>query len=80
MAVVIHDVFANLLVRRFILDIENHWSNLLATVNFFSFARAKMRAIPTVQVALCDLLGRYTGQPIYLLLGGHSGDHFLVFE
>ena len=77
-AAVIHDVFANLLVGRSVFDIESHWSNMFATVNFFGFAGAEMRAISTVDVALWDLLGQYTGQPIYNLLGGRSRDRIPI--
>ena len=77
-AAVIHDVFANLLVGRSVFDIESHWSNMFATVNFFGFAGAKMRAISTVDVALWGLLGQYAGQPIYNLLGGRSRDRIPI--
>ena len=80
MAAVIHDVFANLLVGRSVFDIESHWSNMFATVNFFGFAGAEMRAISTVEVALWDLLGQYTGQPIYNLLGGRSRDRIPIYN
>ena len=79
-AAVIHDVFANLQVGRSVFDIESHWSNMFATVNFFGFAGAKMRAISTVDVAQWDLLGQYTGQPIYNLLGGGSRDRILILN
>ena len=80
MAAVINDVFANLLVGRSDFDIESHWSNMFATVNFFGFAGAEMRAISTVDVALWDLLGQYTGQPIYNLLGGRSRDRIPIYN
>ena len=39
-----------------------------------------MRAISTVDVALWDLLGQYTGQPIYNLLGGRSRDRIPIYN
>ena len=69
-AAIIHDVLANLLIGQSAFDIENHWANMFATVNFFGFAGAETRAISAVDIALWDLLGQYTGQPIYNLLGG----------
>src|SRR5438034_11252067 len=68
-AAIIHDVLATLLVGQSAFDIENHWANMFATVNFFGFAGAETRAISAVDIALWDLLGQYTGQPIYNLLG-----------
>jgi galactonate dehydratase len=79
-AAVIHDVFANLLLGREVFDIENHWNNMFSTVNFFGFAGAEMRAISAVDVALWDLLGQYTNQPIYNLLGGRNRDRILIYN
>jgi L-alanine-DL-glutamate epimerase-like enolase superfamily enzyme len=77
---IIHDVFANLLLGRSALDIENHWNNLFSTVNFFGFAGAEMRAISAVDIALWDLVGQYTGQPIYNLLGGRNRERVPVYN
>ena len=40
----------------------------------------KMRAISAVDVALWDILWQYTGQPIYILLGGRNRDGMLTLE
>ncbi|HEV3255869.1 MAG TPA: mandelate racemase/muconate lactonizing enzyme family protein [Gemmataceae bacterium] len=77
---IIHDAFATLLIGRSVFDIENHWSNLFSLVNFSGFAGAEMRAISAIDVALWDLLGQYTGQPIYNLLGGRSRDRIAVYN
>ena len=79
-AAIIHDVLANLLVGQSAFDIENHWANMFATVNFFGFAGAETRAISAVDIALWDLLGQYTGQPIYNLLGGRARDRIAVYN
>jgi len=79
-AAIIHDVFSKLLLGREVFDIESHWTNLYSTVSFFGFAGAEMRAISAVDVALWDLLGQYTGQPIYNLLGGRSRDRIPVYN
>jgi galactonate dehydratase len=76
----IHDVFANLLLGRSAFDIENHWNNMFSTVNFFGFAGTEARAISAVDVALWDLLGQYTGQPIYNLLGGRNRDRVPIYN
>jgi len=77
---IIHDVFADLLVGRDPLDIENHWNNLFSLVNFCGFAGAEMRAISAIDVALWDLAGQYTGQPIYNLLGGRNRESISVYN
>src|SRR5579864_3200872 len=76
----IHDVFATLLLNRSPLDVENHWNNMFSTVNFFGFAGTEMRAISAVDVALWDILGQHTGQPIYTLLGGRNRDRIQVYN
>ncbi len=79
-AAMIHDVFSKLLLGREIFDIESHWNNMYSTVSFFGFAGAEMRAISAVDIALWDLLGQYTGQPIYNLLGGRSRDRIPIYN
>ncbi len=76
----IHDVFANLLLGRSAFDIESHWNNMFSTVNFFGFAGTETRAISAIDVALWDLLGQHTGQPIYNLLGGRSRDRIAIYN
>ena len=76
----IHDVFASLLLGRSPLDIENHWNNMMGTVNFFGFGGSEMRAISAVDVALWDILGQYSGQPIYTLLGGRNRDRIMIYN
>jgi L-alanine-DL-glutamate epimerase-like enolase superfamily enzyme len=79
-AAIIHDVLSNLLIGQSVFDIERHWANMFATVNFFGFAGAEMRAMSAVDIALWDLLGQYTGQPIYNLLGGRVRERVLVYN
>jgi galactonate dehydratase len=76
----IHDVFAPLLLGDNPLDIERLWHNMMGTVNFFGFAGSEMRAISAVDVALWDILGQHTGQPIYTLLGGRSRERIMIYN
>jgi L-alanine-DL-glutamate epimerase-like enolase superfamily enzyme len=77
---VIHDVLANLLLGRSAFDIENHWNNMFSTVNFFGYGGTETRAISAIDVALWDLLGQYTEQPIYHLLGGRNRDRIQIYN
>lgn len=76
----VHDTFASVLLGRSAFDIENLWQSLFATVNFFGYAGSELRAISAVDVALWDILGQYTGQPIYNLLGGRSRDRIPIYN
>ncbi len=79
-AAIIHDVYAPLLIGRDPRDIENHWQNLFALVNFCGPMGAEMRAISAVDVALWDLLGQIAGLPIHTLLGGRSRDRIQLYN
>jgi galactonate dehydratase len=76
----IHDVLGTLLLGRPAGEIESHWNNMFSTVNFFGFAGSEMRAISAVDMALWDLLGQHTAQPIYALLGGRTRDRIPVYN
>lgn len=77
---VIHDLLAPLLLGRDPADIENHWNNLFSLVNFCGFAGAEMRALSAIDVALWDVMGQYTKQPIYNLLGGRNRESVAVYN
>lgn len=77
---IVHDSFARLLIGRNPLDIENHWNNLFSLASFFGFAGAEMRAISALDIALWDLAGQYSGQPIYNLLGGRNRERIPVYN
>ena len=50
---------------------DMHWKNLYGYLGFRSTG-AEMRAVSAVDIALTDLWGRLTGQPVYDVLGGRS--------
>jgi L-alanine-DL-glutamate epimerase-like enolase superfamily enzyme len=77
---VIHDFAAPLLLGQSAFDRERHWQNLFAYANFFGFAGAEMRAVSALDIALWDLVGQYTSQPIYNLLGGRCRDSIRVYN
>ncbi len=77
---VIHDFAAPLLLGQSAFDRERHWQNLFSYANFFGYAGAEMRAVSALDIALWDLLGQYTGQPIYNLLGGRCRESIRVYN
>jgi L-alanine-DL-glutamate epimerase-like enolase superfamily enzyme len=79
-AAVIHEAFAPLLLERDPLNLENHWNNMFALVNFCGFAGAEMRALSALDIALWDLAGQHLAQPIYNLLGGRSRDRIPIYN
>lgn len=77
---VIHDFAAPLLLGQSAFDRERHWQNLFSYANFFGYAGAEMRALSALDIALWDLLGQYTGQPIYNLLGGRCRESIRIYN
>jgi len=77
---VIHDFAAPLLLGQSAFDRERHWQALFSYANFFGFAGAELRAVSAVDLALWDLLGKHTGQPVLRLLGGQTRDTIRVYN
>jgi galactonate dehydratase len=77
---VIHDFAAPLLLGQSVFDRERHWQNLFSSANFFGYAGAEMRAVSALDIALWDLMGQSTGQPIYNLMGGRCRESIPVYN
>ena len=77
---VIHDFAAPLLLGQSAFDRERHWQALFSHANFFGYAGAEMRAISALDLALWDLLGRATGQPVMNLLGGQTREEIRIYN
>ncbi|MDA0323772.1 MAG: mandelate racemase/muconate lactonizing enzyme family protein [Verrucomicrobia bacterium] len=77
---VIHDFAAPLLLGQSAFDRERHWQALFSYANFFGHAGAEMRAVSALDLALWDLLGQHTGQPVLNLLGGQTRDSIRVYN
>ena len=69
-AALIHDWMADRLLGADALAIESHWRFFYERFANFGIGGAEMRAISAVDLALWDILGKITNQPIYRLLGG----------
>ena len=77
---VIHDFAAPLLLGQSAFDRERLWQALFSYANFFGYAGAEMRAVSAVDLALWDLLGRYTNLPVLKLLGGQTRDSIRIYN
>lgn len=77
---VIHDFAAQMLLGQSAFDRERHWQALFSHANFFGFAGAEMRAASALDLALWDLLGKHTGQPVLRLLGGQTHETIRVYN
>ena len=77
---IIHDFAAPLLLGQSAFDRERHWQTLFSYANFFGHAGAEMRAISAIDIALWDLMGKHTGQPVLQLLGGQTRDSIRVYN
>ena len=77
---VIHDVIAAFLLNRADCSPESIWDQVFSYCNFFGHAGAEMRALSAVDIALWDLLGQKTGEPIYQLLGGKLRDTIPIYN
>jgi L-alanine-DL-glutamate epimerase-like enolase superfamily enzyme len=53
---------------------------MFLAVSYSGWGAAEMRAISAVDIALWDLLGKATGQPIYKLLGGASRESIRIYN
>jgi galactonate dehydratase len=77
---VIHDLIADFILGRSECEIESIWDQVFSYCNFFGYAGAEMRAVSAIDIALWDLLGQRTGQPIYNLLGGKVRESIPIYN
>lgn len=75
----IHETIAPYLLGKDPLLIEAHWKHLYGYLGFRSTG-AEMRALSAVDIALWDLWGQSTGQPIHQLLGGKVRDKIRTYN
>lgn len=75
----VHENAAPMLLGADPLTIERHWQNLVGFVGSRSTG-VENRGRSALDIALWDLLGQVTGQPIYQLLGGPMRDGIRVYN
>jgi galactonate dehydratase len=76
----LHETVAPLLLGKPALQIDRHARTLQNGYLGFSGTGAEMRAASAVDIALWDLLGQATGQPVWQCLGGLSHDRVRIYN
>jgi L-alanine-DL-glutamate epimerase-like enolase superfamily enzyme len=66
----VHGMMAELLIGEDPRRIDWHWHRLYRALAYHGIGGAELRALSAVEIALWDLLGRLTEQPVYQVLGG----------
>lgn len=79
-AAVIHDWMARRLLGADATAIESHWRFLFDRALAFGGLGAELRALSAIDLALWDLLGQLTRQPVWRLLGGPVRDAVPVYN
>ncbi|WP_180994267.1 mandelate racemase/muconate lactonizing enzyme family protein [Bacillus sp. Marseille-P3661] len=77
---IIHDVCADIMIGRNPLEIERIYNDIFQAIHYHGFAGAEMRALSAIDIALWDILGKVTNQPVYQLLGGKSREQIPVYN
>jgi galactonate dehydratase len=79
-AALVHDWMAARLLGADALAVESHWRWLFERCTPFGHPGAELRALSAIDLALWDLLGQVTGQPVYRLLGGPVRERIPVYN
>ncbi|MBI1942214.1 MAG: mandelate racemase/muconate lactonizing enzyme family protein [Betaproteobacteria bacterium] len=76
----VHETCAPYLLGKDPLRIDAHSRHFLNSYLGFNSVGVEMRAASALDIALWDLFGQATGQPIYQLLGGATRDRVRVYN
>jgi len=79
-AAIVHSRLAAVLLGKDPSAIDRLWADMFLAVSYSGWGGAEMRALSAVDIALWDLLGKVTGQPIYKLLGGASRESIRIYN
>ena len=60
-------------------DVELLWEQMFRSTIYFGRKGTALEAISAVDIALWDLMGKATGQPVYNLLGGRTRESIRVY-
>ena len=75
-----HETVASQMLGADPLAIERHSRQLLQNYVGFKSTGAEIRAVSAFDIALWDLFGQVTGQPVYQLLGGRCRDTIRAYN
>ena len=75
----IHEIIAPYLIGKDPLNIEFHQKHLIGYTGFIG-ASAERRGSSSIDIALWDIWGQATAQPIYALLGGKVRENIRVYN
>ena len=75
----IHETVAPYLLGQDPLQIDKHWNQLYGYLGFRS-SGVEMRGNSAIDIALWDLWGKHTQQPLYQLLGGKTRDSIRTYN
>lgn len=76
----IHQFAAPMLIGHDPLAIELHWRRLYEVIAHIVGKGAELRALSAIDVALWDIFGQSTNQPIWQLLGGACRDRIKTYN
>jgi len=79
-AAVIHDWMARRLLGADATAVERHWRFLFERASSVGVRGAEMRALSAIDLALWDILGQASDQPVYRLFGGPVRDELRVYN
>jgi len=79
-ASIVHTRLASVLLGKDPGNIDRLWADMFLNISYCGWAGAEMRALSAVDIALWDLLGKATGQPIFKLLGGASRPSIRIYN
>lgn len=77
---VIRNSLAPIILGKDPTDIEMLWHDMLLRIAYHGWAGAEIRGISAIDIALWDLLGKITNQPIYKILGGKCRHKIRIYN
>ena len=78
-ATVVDEQFGTLLIGRNPFDIELLWEQMFRASIFYGRKGAVIEVISGIDLALWDIIGKATGQPVYNLIGGKTKEKIPVY-
>ena len=79
-APIVHDLANRFLLGQDPRQVDPLWSTMFDFAAYHGYGGAEIRAISAIDIALWDILGQATGQPIYALLGGAARQRVRIYN